>query len=133
MESRTRQRKLRARVAIGVFGFFDSQLNLGRAVQSSLECVRQDASTVGYVDADGPISPEEIYRLVGHLDEVDSVVASRWMRGSSGAYVPSRFLTGPLAAFGTSCPAPYCFCLSVTRSAAPNSSAAQWSYHFSRQ
>ncbi len=39
---------------------------------------------VGYLDADGPISPKQMYGLVGYLKDVDFVVASRWTRGSMG-------------------------------------------------
>ena len=62
---------------------FPTKLGKGGAILAGMREARHEY--VGYVDADGPISPEEIYRLVGHLDEVDCVVASRWMRGSSGA------------------------------------------------
>ena len=37
---------------------------------------------VGFIDADGPVPPEQCLELVQRLREVDCVVASRWLRGS---------------------------------------------------
>lgn len=61
---------------------FPDKLGKGGAVLAGLRLSRFD--TVGYLDADGPISPEEMYGLVKYLGDVDCVVASRWQRGSTG-------------------------------------------------
>jgi dolichol-phosphate mannosyltransferase len=61
---------------------FPTKLGKGGAIVEGLR--RAKYEYVGYLDADGPISPEEMYRLVGHLSEVDCVVASRWTRGATG-------------------------------------------------
>ncbi|MGC2204965.1 MAG: glycosyltransferase [Thermoplasmata archaeon] len=61
---------------------FPTKLGKGGAILAGLREARYEY--VGYVDADGPISPQEMYGLVGDLKNVDCVVASRWIRGSSG-------------------------------------------------
>ena len=61
---------------------FPTKLGKGGAVLAGLREARHEY--VGYLDADGPISPEQMYDLVGGLAEVDCVVASRWIRGASG-------------------------------------------------
>ena len=61
---------------------FPTKLGKGGAILEGLRASR--FSYVGYLDADGPISPKEMYGLVGGLEDVDCVVASRWVRGSSG-------------------------------------------------
>ncbi len=62
---------------------FPTKLGKGGAVLAGLKQARYEY--VGYLDADGPITPEEMYGLVGNLTDVDCVVASRWVRGASGA------------------------------------------------
>jgi glycosyltransferase involved in cell wall biosynthesis len=62
---------------------FPHKLGKGGAVFAGIRVSRYDY--VGYLDADGPISPEEMYGLVDYLKDVDCVVASRWIRGASGA------------------------------------------------
>ena len=37
---------------------------------------------IGYVDADGATSPEELGRLFTRIDETDGIIASRWMKES---------------------------------------------------
>ncbi|HEV2519403.1 MAG TPA: glycosyltransferase [Thermoplasmata archaeon] len=59
---------------------FPSKLGKGGAIQKGLLEVKYDY--VGYLDADGPISPVELGRLVDVLGEFDCAVASRWVRGS---------------------------------------------------
>jgi dolichol-phosphate mannosyltransferase len=59
---------------------FDRKLGKGGAIRAGLHEARFDY--VGYLDADGPISPDEVYQLVGKLDQCDCVIASRWSRGS---------------------------------------------------
>lgn len=62
---------------------FPNKLGKGGAVLAGIKVSRFEY--VGYLDADGPISPQEMYGLVDYLDgDVDCVVASRWLRGSSG-------------------------------------------------
>jgi dolichol-phosphate mannosyltransferase len=68
---------------------YPTKLGKGGAILAGLREARHEY--VGYVDADGPISPEEIYRLVGHLSEVDLVVASRWTRGATGVGAEPQF------------------------------------------
>jgi dolichol-phosphate mannosyltransferase len=62
---------------------FPSKLGKGGAILAGLR--EAWFEHVGYVDADGPISPDEMYALVGDLRDFDCVVASRWIRGASGA------------------------------------------------
>jgi dolichol-phosphate mannosyltransferase len=59
---------------------FPEKLGKGGAILEGLRTARYE--NVGYVDADGPIPPSQIYGLVDSLKEVDCVIASRWMRGS---------------------------------------------------
>jgi glycosyltransferase involved in cell wall biosynthesis len=59
---------------------FPEKLGKGGAILAGLRTARFEH--VGYVDADGPISPSQIYEMVDTLKEVDCVIASRWMRGS---------------------------------------------------
>jgi dolichol-phosphate mannosyltransferase len=60
---------------------FPQKLGKGGAVLAGLREARYDI--VGYLDADGPISPEEIYGMVSALEDCDCVIASRWLRGST--------------------------------------------------
>lgn len=59
---------------------FGKKLGKGGAILAGLHEAKFDY--VGYLDADGPISPDEVYRLVGTLEDCDCVIASRWSRGS---------------------------------------------------
>lgn len=59
---------------------FPNKLGKGGAILAGLRAAQYDY--VGYLDADGPIPPTEIYRLVDALGSADCVVASRWVRGS---------------------------------------------------
>jgi len=68
---------------------FPHRLGKGGAVLAGVRVSRYDY--VGYLDADGPISPEQMYGLVAYLREVDCVVASRWMRGASGVEAEPLF------------------------------------------
>lgn len=62
---------------------FPNKLGKGGAVLAGIKVSRYEY--VGYLDADGPISPQEMYGLVDYLGhDVDCVVASRWIRGASG-------------------------------------------------
>lgn len=60
---------------------FPRKLGKGGAILQGLQEARFDY--VGYVDADGPIPPDKIIELAQNLKDVDCVVASRWLRGSS--------------------------------------------------
>jgi glycosyltransferase involved in cell wall biosynthesis len=62
---------------------FPNKLGKGGAVFAGIKVSRYEY--VGYLDADGPISPEEMYGMVDYLRDVDCVVASRWIRGANGA------------------------------------------------
>ena len=62
---------------------FPNKLGKGGAILAGVRVSRYEY--VGYLDADGPISPQEMYALVDYLKDVDCVVASRWIRGASGA------------------------------------------------
>jgi dolichol-phosphate mannosyltransferase len=59
---------------------YPRKLGKGGAVLAGLRQARYEY--VGYLDADGPIPPDQILRLVDALRECDGVVASRWARGS---------------------------------------------------
>jgi len=61
---------------------YPNKLGKGGAILAGMREARFEC--VGYLDADGPISPDEMYALVGDLKDVDCVVASRWVRGASG-------------------------------------------------
>jgi glycosyltransferase involved in cell wall biosynthesis len=59
---------------------FPGKLGKGGAILQGLRAARFDY--VGYVDADGPIPPSQLYGMADTLKEVDCVIASRWVRGS---------------------------------------------------
>jgi dolichol-phosphate mannosyltransferase len=59
---------------------FTTKLGKGGAVLAGMREARYPL--VGYLDADGPIAPNELLEMVSQLGECDGVVASRWMRGS---------------------------------------------------
>ncbi|MDE1837919.1 MAG: glycosyltransferase [Euryarchaeota archaeon] len=59
---------------------FHHKLGKGGAILAGFREARYEY--VGYLDADGPIPPSEMHRIVDHLKEVDCVVASRWARGA---------------------------------------------------
>jgi glycosyltransferase involved in cell wall biosynthesis len=62
---------------------FPDKLGKGGAVLAGIKVSRYE--NVGYLDADGPISPVEMYGLIDYLrEDVDCVIASRWTRGASG-------------------------------------------------
>ncbi|MGI0129122.1 MAG: glycosyltransferase [Thermoplasmata archaeon] len=68
---------------------FPTKLGKGGAVFAGLREARFEY--VGYLDADGPISPQEMYGLVGNLADVDCVIASRWTRGAFGVRAEPLF------------------------------------------
>lgn len=68
---------------------FPNKLGKGGAVLAGVRVSRFEY--VGYLDADGPISPEEMFGLVDYLHDVDCVVASRWIRGASGGEAEPLF------------------------------------------
>ena len=59
---------------------FPGKLGKGGAVLVGLKAAQYEY--VGYLDADGPIPPTEMYRLLDALKECDCAVASRWVRGA---------------------------------------------------
>jgi len=60
---------------------FSNRLGKGGGVIAGLAAAR--APLVGYVDADGSTSIEEMIRLFGHLASYDVVIGSRWVPGSA--------------------------------------------------
>lgn len=68
---------------------FPSKLGKGGAILAGIRVSRFEF--VGYLDADGPISPDEMHGLVAYLRDVDCVVASRWIRGASGVRTEPLF------------------------------------------
>jgi glycosyltransferase involved in cell wall biosynthesis len=60
---------------------FPEKLGKGGAVLAGLREAKYEF--IGYLDADGPISPEQIYGMVSALEDCDCVIASRWLRGST--------------------------------------------------
>lgn len=59
---------------------FAHKLGKGGAVLRGLAAAQYDS--VGYLDADGPIPPREVTKLVQALEGADCVVASRWLKES---------------------------------------------------
>lgn len=59
---------------------FPKKLGKGGAILEGMRAAQFEY--VGYLDADGPIPPTEIAKLVDALAAADCVVASRWVRGS---------------------------------------------------
>ncbi|MGA9839025.1 MAG: glycosyltransferase [Thermoplasmata archaeon] len=59
---------------------YTAQLGKGGAVVSGLAAARYDKA--GYFDADAPVSPEDMHRLIRAVERVDCAIASRRMRGS---------------------------------------------------
>ena len=68
---------------------FPTKLGKGGAILAGIWASQYEY--VGYLDADGPISPREMYGLVGYLKDVDFVVASRWTRGAVGVETEPLF------------------------------------------
>ncbi len=68
---------------------FSNRLGKGGAILAGFREARYEY--VGYLDADGPIPPEQIYGLVDSLRDVDCVVASRWIRGATGVEAEPLF------------------------------------------
>jgi dolichol-phosphate mannosyltransferase len=59
---------------------FPEKLGKGGAVLAGLHQAKFEY--VGYLDADGPVGPNQVFGMVDSLDQFDGVVASRWVRGS---------------------------------------------------
>lgn len=62
---------------------YPHRLGKGGAVITGMRLARYDF--VGYIDADGPIAPADIHRMIRALGEVDCVIASRWSGGSTAS------------------------------------------------
>jgi len=61
---------------------FPRRLGKGRAVTEGFKVA--EGEIVGFVDADGSVPPESIYKMVEHLNGGwDGVIASRWINGSN--------------------------------------------------
>ena len=69
---------------------FSEAIGKGRAVQEGFRhilsedarCKMQDASLIGFVDADEATSPEEYERLAGLIGEANGVIGSRFLKGA---------------------------------------------------
>lgn len=61
---------------------FDRKLGKGGAILQGFKTARFD--TVGFVDADAPITAADLASLLSELAEVDCAIASRWVRHSVG-------------------------------------------------
>ena len=59
---------------------FNSKLGRGGAILKGFEV--STYSVVGYTDADGSLSPDDLPTLITHCGEFDCVVGSRWIEGS---------------------------------------------------
>ena len=59
---------------------FHEKLGKGGAVITGLRDARYNY--IGYVDADGAISSQDMVKMVQRLDEYECVIASRWVKGS---------------------------------------------------
>ena len=59
---------------------FPEKLGKGGAVIAGLKDARYNY--MGYVDADGAVSPRDVVKMVQFLDQYDCVIASRWVKGS---------------------------------------------------
>ncbi|MDO9550207.1 MAG: glycosyltransferase, partial [Methanoregula sp.] len=60
---------------------FDHRLGKGGGVIEGLKAAR--APFVGYFDADGSTSIDEMQRLFTHLSDADGAIGSRWVPGST--------------------------------------------------
>ncbi len=68
---------------------FPHKLGKGGAVLRGMAEAQYDC--VGYLDADGPIPPRELSKLVEALEGADCVVASRWLKDSVVTVPQPRF------------------------------------------
>jgi glycosyltransferase involved in cell wall biosynthesis len=59
---------------------FPTKLGKGGAILAGVQAARYE--NVGYLDADGPVPPEDVFALVESLSEFDCAVASRRIPGS---------------------------------------------------
>lgn len=60
---------------------FPDRLGKGAAIFEGLDVAHYDR--LGFADADGPVSPEDLLRVVGALDQSDCAIASRRVGGAS--------------------------------------------------
>jgi len=60
---------------------FPNRLGKGAAIFEGLDVAHYDR--LGFADADGPVSPQDILRVVGALDQSDCAIASRRVGGAS--------------------------------------------------
>jgi glycosyltransferase involved in cell wall biosynthesis len=59
---------------------FPQRLGKGGAIMQGVSAARFDH--IGYLDADGPISPDDLFAMVAKLSDADCVLASRRIPGS---------------------------------------------------
>ncbi len=59
---------------------FTERLGKGGALRAGMNVTRHEI--VGFVDADGPISAEDLGCLLAQMDRYDGAIGSRWVRGS---------------------------------------------------
>ncbi len=73
---------------------FPHRLGKGAAIFEGLDVARYDR--LGFADADGPVSPQDVLHVVGALDHSDCAIASRRIGGSS-LRVPRPFVRDTLS------------------------------------
>jgi glycosyltransferase involved in cell wall biosynthesis len=73
---------------------FPDRLGKGAAIFEGLDVARYDR--LGFADADGPVSPEDLLRVVGALDHADCAIASRRVGGAT-LRVPRPFMRDTLS------------------------------------
>jgi glycosyltransferase involved in cell wall biosynthesis len=61
---------------------FETKLGKGGAIIEGFKNARYDL--VGFLDADAPITPQDLALMLSFLDTADAVIASRWLSGSDG-------------------------------------------------
>jgi glycosyltransferase involved in cell wall biosynthesis len=65
---------------------FPKKLGKGGAIIRGIKISSGDL--IGFMDADGSISPEEFNRLVKEIGDYDGVIGSRWLSGSRATNLP---------------------------------------------
>ncbi len=61
---------------------FGTKLGKGGAIIEGFKNARYDL--VGFLDADAPVTPQDLSRMLSLLSIADGAIASRWVNGSSG-------------------------------------------------
>jgi len=73
---------------------FPDRLGKGAAIYAGFDVARYDR--LGFADADGPVSAEDILRVAGALDHSDCAIASRRVEGAS-LRIPRPFIRDVLS------------------------------------